>query len=242
MGIQTLGAPTPIHDALAVLIDLDGTLLDTAADLAAAVNLMLSDLDRPTLAQAEVAASVGKGAEVLVHRVLTGRADGRAPEREHAHAMQRFLHHYQSTNGQHAAPYPGVREGIDAMLSAGLRLACVTNKPQAFADPLLARQDLARCFEFVQGGDALPFKKPDPRPLLHAAARLESPARHTVAIGDSLNDAQAARAAGMTVFIVPYGYNEGAAVQSLDVDAIVVSLADAARRVRLYRPRASDQT
>ena len=230
-----------IHEAQAVLIDLDGTLLDTAADLAAAVNLMLTDLDRPVLAQAQVAASVGKGAEVLVHRVLTGQADGRAPEREHAHAMQRFLHHYQSTNGQHAAPYPGVREGIEAMLSAGLRLACVTNKPQAFADPLLARQDLARCFEFIQGGDALPFKKPDPRPLLHASARLDSPASRTVAIGDSLNDAQAARAAGMTVFIVPYGYNEGAGVQSLDVDAIVDSLVDAARRVRLYRPRAIDQ-
>ncbi|MBP8308485.1 MAG: phosphoglycolate phosphatase [Burkholderiaceae bacterium] len=241
MPSQQQGSSPPIHESQAVLIDLDGTLLDTAADLAAAVNLMLTDLDRPVLAQAQVAASVGKGAEVLVHRVLTGQADGRAPEREHAHAMQRFLHHYQSTNGQHAAPYPGVREGIEAMLSAGLRLACVTNKPQAFADPLLARQDLARCFEFIQGGDALPFKKPDPRPLLHAAARLDSPASRTVAIGDSLNDAQAARAAGMTVFIVPYGYNEGAGVQSLDVDAIVDSLIDAAQRVRLYRPSAAGQ-
>ena len=241
MPSQQRGSSPPIHESQAVLIDLDGTLLDTAADLAAAVNLMLTDLDRPVLAQAQVAASVGKGAEVLVHRVLTGQADGRAPEREHAHAMQRFLHHYQSTNGQHAAPYPGVREGIEAMLSAGLRLACVTNKPQAFADPLLARQDLARCFEFIQGGDALPFKKPDPRPLLHAAARLDSPASRTVAIGDSLNDAQAARAAGMTVFIVPYGYNEGAGVQSLDVDAIVDSLIDAAQRVRLYRPSAAGQ-
>ena len=159
----------PIHEAQAVLIDLDGTLLDTAADLAAAVNLMLADLDRPALAQAQVAASVGKGAEVLVHRVLTGQADGRAPEHEHARAMPRFLHHYQSTNGQHAVPYPGVREGIEAMLSAGLRLACVTNKPQVFADPLLARLGLARCFEFVQGGgdisQAHPFS-PDQGPML----------------------------------------------------------------------------
>jgi phosphoglycolate phosphatase len=235
------GPARPVHEASAVLIDLDGTLLDTAADLAAAVNLMLSDLQRPLLTQEQVAACVGKGSEVLVHRVLTGRPDGHAPEPEHAHAMQRFLLHYQSTNGQHAVPYPGVREGIEAMLSAGLRLACVTNKPQAFAEPLLARLDLADCFEFIQGGDALPFKKPDPRPLLHAAARLDSAPHLTVAVGDSINDAQAARAAGMTVFIVPYGYNEGVRVQSLDVDAIVDSLLDAARRVRLYRPKPGGQ-
>jgi phosphoglycolate phosphatase len=221
--------------AQAVLIDLDGTLLDTAADLAAAVNLMQADLGREPLPERQVSEYVGRGSEVLVHRVLTGRADGRADPTEHARALSIFLGHYAQTNGQHSALYAGVREGLEAMRAAGLRLACVTNKPQAFADPLLARRDLARYFEFIQGGDALPHKKPDPRPLLHAAARLGASPSTTVAIGDSLNDAIAARAAGMSVFIVPYGYNEGAPVQALDVDAIVDSLSEAAELIHLSR-------
>jgi phosphoglycolate phosphatase len=218
--------------ARAVLIDLDGTLLDTALDLAEAVNRMLTDLGRPTLDAAQVAAAVGKGAEVLVHRVLTGLPDGRADPALFQPALSAFLRHYHDTNGLHARIYPGVREGLQAMREAGLALACVTNKPQAYAEPLLARLDLAQWFAFVQGGDALPYKKPDPRPLLHAAARLGAAPALTVAIGDSLNDAQAARAAGMTVLVVPYGYNEGAGVHGLDVDAIVDSLWHAAERIR----------
>ncbi|MEI8305338.1 MAG: phosphoglycolate phosphatase [Burkholderiales bacterium] len=218
--------------ARAVLIDLDGTLLDTALDLAEAVNRMLTDLGRPTLDAEQVAAAVGKGAEVLVHRVLTGLPDGRADPALFQPALSAFLRHYHDTNGLHARIYPGVREGLQAMRDAGLALACVTNKPQAYAEPLLARLGLAQWFAFVQGGDALPHKKPDPRPLLHAAARLGAAPALTVAIGDSLNDAQAARAAGMTVLVVPYGYNEGAGVQGLDVDAIVDSLWHAAALIR----------
>lgn len=224
---------TTVFSARAVLIDLDGTLLDTAADLAEAVNRMLADLGRAPLSAAQVSTYVGKGSEVLVHRALTGHLDGRATEAEHQSALTIFLSHYAQTNGQFARPYPGVREGLVAMSQAGLRLACVTNKPQSFADPLLHGQGLAHYFEFVQGGDALPHKKPDPRPLLHAAQRLGAPPALTVAIGDSLNDAQAARAAGMAVFLVPYGYNEGVEVQSLEVDAIVDSLKSAATLVKL---------
>lgn len=217
----------------AVLIDLDGTLLDTASDLAAAVNLMLAELGRPALSDQQVAAYVGKGSEVLVHRVLTGSASGRAEDAAHHRALTAFLRHYEHTNGVHARVYPGVHEGLGAMRAAGLRMACVTNKPQAFADPLLERQGLAQYFEFTQGGDALPYKKPDPRPLLHAAARLGVAPGRTVAIGDSLNDAAAARAAAMTVYLVPYGYNEGVEVRTLDVDAIVETLSDAASRIAI---------
>jgi phosphoglycolate phosphatase len=214
--------------ACAVLIDLDGTLLDTAPDLAEAVNRMLSDLGRAPVTLDRVATCVGKGAEVLVHRILTGALDGRAEPTVFEPALRSFLHHYHHTNGRSATVYPGVREGLRAMREAGLALACVTNKPQAYAEPLLERTGLADSFAFVQGGDVLPRRKPDPAPLLHAAARLGSPPALTVAIGDSLNDAQAARAAGMTVFAVPYGYNEGADVRGLDVDAIVDSLWQAA--------------
>jgi phosphoglycolate phosphatase len=226
--VNSVAAAGRCFPARAVIIDLDGTLLDTALDLAEAVNRMLADLGRPVLDPVQVAAAVGKGAEVLVHRVLTGRADGRADPALFEPALRAFLRHYHDTNGLHARAYPGVHEGLRAMHEAGLALACVTNKPQAFAEPLLARLGLAPWFAFVQGGDALPHKKPDPRPLLHAAARLGAPPALTVAIGDSLNDAQAARAAGMAVLVVPYGYNEGAGVQGLDVDAIVDSLQQAA--------------
>lgn len=221
-------APVRRHAARAVLIDLDGTLLDTAPDLAEAVNRMLTDLGREPLPLERVAAFVGKGAEVLVHRALTGALDGHAGPALFAPALQSFLSHYHDTNGLRALVYPGVTEGLRAMREAGFALACVTNKPQAYAEPLLERTGLAGHFAFVQGGDALPRRKPDPAPLLHAAARLGEPPALTVAIGDSLNDARAARAAAMTVFAVPYGYNEGADVRGLDVDAIVDSLWQAA--------------
>ncbi len=222
--------------ATGALIDLDGTLLDTAPDIAEAVNAMLVERGREPLPLSRVAQFVGKGSEVLVHRALTDDPQGRAEPRDHAAALERFLHHYARTNGTRAVRYPGVLEGLTALREAGLRLACVTNKPQAFADALLESTGLARFFAFTQGGDALPFKKPDPRPLLQAAARLGCAPAGTVAIGDSVNDALAARAAGMTVFVVPYGYNEGVEVQSLDVDAIVDSIAHAAGMVRLARP------
>jgi phosphoglycolate phosphatase len=226
-------AASPRHAARAVLIDLDGTLLDTAPDLAEAVNRMLADLRRAPLPLERVAAFVGKGAEVLVHRALTGSLDGRADAAVFEPALRAFLGHYHDTNGRHALAYPGVHEGLRAMREAGLALACVTNKPQAYAEPLLERTGLAASFAFVQGGDALALRKPHPAPLLHAAARLGVPPALTVAIGDSLNDAQAARAAGMGVFVVPYGYNEGADVRGLDVDAIVDSLWQAAGLITL---------
>jgi phosphoglycolate phosphatase len=208
----------------AVVIDLDGTLLDTAADLAAAVNFMRDDLGLAPLSEATIATYVGKGAEVLVHRALGGGVDARVDDALHARGMSGFSTHYSRENGRQARPYEGVLEGIRAMRDMGLRLACVTNKPQRFADPLLERCGLAEAFEIVLGGDALPKKKPDPLPMLHAAQHLGAAPAVMVAIGDSINDALAARAAGMAVFVVPYGYNEGHDIHTLDVDAIVPSL------------------
>jgi phosphoglycolate phosphatase len=227
---MTSGA-APRLRARAVVIDLDGTLLDTVADLAAAVNRMLDELGRARLPEATVASYVGKGAEVLVHRALGGGLDARVDATTHARCHRAFLRHYAVENGRHARPYDGVREGLDAMRAMGLRLACVTNKPQAFADPLLERCGMRDDFELVLGGDALPARKPDPLPMLHAASRLDAAPHEVVAIGDSVNDALAARAAGMAVLAVPYGYNEGRDVRTLDVDGIVASLHDAARLI-----------
>ena len=223
-----MGAPSATR---AVIIDLDGTLLDTATDLANAVNLMLEDLGQATLSEELIATFVGKGAEVLVHRALGGHVEARAEPTLHARGLSAFYRHYEVQNGLTAQAYDGVHEGLQAMRAAGLKLACVTNKPQRYAEPLLERCGLSGHFEFVLGGDALPRKKPDPLPMLHAAQRLGVVPEHTVAIGDSINDALAARAAGMRVFVVPYGYNEGHDVHALDADAVVASLLDAAQRI-----------
>jgi phosphoglycolate phosphatase len=210
-----------------VIIDLDGTLLDTAADLAAAVNAMLAELGGPVLPVGQVARYVGKGAEVLVHRALTGRVEGRADAARFEPAMRAFLSHYRRENGRSARLYPGAREGLEAMRDKGLRLAVVTNKPAAFTVPLLAMTGIAGFFELVVSGDTVARKKPDPMPMRHVCERFALPPQRMVAIGDSMNDAIAARAAGIPVMAVPYGYNEGLEVQSLDVDTIVASLLEA---------------
>jgi len=217
--------------ARAVIIDLDGTLLDTVADLAAAVNAMREELGRGALPEDRVRSFVGKGAEVLVHRALGEDLEARVGPDLLARGMAAFGRHYAVFNGRCARIYPGVREGLDAMRAKGLALACVTNKPQAFAEPLLERCGLRAAFAFVLGGDALERRKPDPLPMIHAARRFGVPPGLVLAIGDSLNDAQAARAAGMPVLAVPYGYNEGHDVRSLDVDAIVDSLEQAAAMI-----------
>lgn len=217
--------------ARAAIIDLDGTLLDTAADLAAAVNAMLLAMGRAALPVEQVASYVGKGVEVLVHRALTLSLDGRVPAESFAPAMQSFDAHYRRENGRHASVYPGVLEGLQAMRDAGLKLAVVTNKPIGFAVPLLADTGLAPYFDLVVGGDTVARKKPDPMPMLHVCAQLGIAPEQVVAIGDSLNDALAARAAGMAVLAVPYGYNEGRDARSLDVDAIVNTLFEASRLI-----------
>ncbi|MFZ9679317.1 MAG: phosphoglycolate phosphatase [Quisquiliibacterium sp.] len=217
--------------ARAAIIDLDGTLLDTAADLAAAVNAMLSAMGRATLPVEQVASYVGKGVEVLVHRALTLSLDGRVPADSFAPAMQSFDAHYRRENGRHASVYPGVLEGLQAMRDAGLKLSVVTNKPIGFALPLLADTGLAQYFDLVVGGDTVARKKPDPMPMLHVCAQLGIAPEQVVAIGDSLNDVLAARAAGMAVLAVPYGYNEGRDARSLDVDAIVDTLFEASHLI-----------
>ena len=208
----------------AVIIDLDGTLLNTAPDLVAAANAMRTDCGLDELPANQIISYVGKGAEVLVHRAMTGLADGRASPQVFEQAHQRFLIRYHETNGRSAAIYPGVLEGLNAMRSRSLRLACVTNKPQAFTLPLLAQTGLAGFFELTISGDTLSRRKPDPMQLLHVAQQFGLPPAQILAVGDSGNDALAARAAGMPVVAVPYGYNEGRPVDELDVDSIVTGL------------------
>ena len=220
--------PLPVKT---VMIDLDGTLLDTVTDLAVAVNLMLAKLGRAPLDQARVRTFVGKGITHLVERSLAGALSGEPDRALFELALPLYLDCYESVNGRHATIYPGVRAGLDALKNAGFPLACVTNKSERFTLPLLAQMRLADYFSIVIAGDTLPRKKPDPLPLTHTCGHFGIAPREMLMIGDSLNDAQAARAAGCPVFCVPYGYNEGADVRELDVDAIVETLSEAVKLI-----------
>lgn len=216
----------------AVLIDLDGTLLDTVLDLHAAANAMLDDLGRPGVAVESIRSYVGRGIANLVKRVLAGSMaaadDGTPPP---ADALASFKRHYSIENGRNATLFPGVREGLDALQALGLPLGVITNKAEAFTLPLLQRTGLYPYFDVIVSGDVLPRPKPDPMPLLWASGRLAVSPLDVLMIGDSVHDFHAGRAAGCHVFLVPYGYNEGQDVRGLACDAIVASIEDAASRI-----------
>lgn len=214
----------------AVLLDLDGTLLDTIPDLADAANAMCRSLGIPELPLDTLTSYVGKGSENFVTRILASNSAGTVPDaHQTAHALATFLEHYRGLNGKRSQLYPGVLEGLSAFRKAGLKMAVVTNKMEEFTHTLLIRKGLAHFFDAIVCGDTCERRKPDPMPFLHACQLLDIQPEDGLAIGDSINDAQAARAAGITVLAVPYGYNEGIDVRSLDVDDIVMSIDDAAR-------------
>jgi phosphoglycolate phosphatase len=216
--------------ARGVLIDLDGTLLDTVPDLAAAVNAMRAELGRPPLPVAQVAEYVGKGADVLVHRALTEALDGRADEASFARGKAAFYAHYRRENGRQSIVFPGVRDAIALLRGRGLALACVTNKPREFTLELLQRVGLTD-FDAVVTGDDTVEKKPHPAPMLHACQLLDLAPREAAMVGDSENDVLSARAAGCCVIVVETGYNEGRPVAELGADAIVPGLLEAARLI-----------
>lgn len=219
----------------AVLIDLDGTLMDTAPDLASAANAMRADFGLDPLPVERIAAFVGKGADVLVHRTLTDDLAGRAAEEDFLRGKRSFYAHYHRVNGEMAIVFERVPQALKLLKDAGLTLACVTNKPREFTLPLLDRVQLAPWFSTVVAGDDVPEKKPHPALLLAACERLGVSPSHALMIGDSVNDALASRAAGCPVVLVETGYNEGDSVHSLagqsGVSAIVPALFDAAEHI-----------
>ena len=227
------------YPARAVLIDLDGTLLDTVPDLAAAVNAMLDDLGRSTLPVSTVAAYIGKGADVLVHRALMGSLEGRADDELFARGKASFYRHYRRVNGHAALVFPGVPAALAAFRAGGLKIACVTNKPREFTFDLLERVELLDYFQAVISGDDTAEKKPHAAPVLAACDRLNVPVADAIMIGDSKNDLLSARAAGCRAILVEGGYNEGQPVAALPADAIVETLTDA---VALIVPRGAQDS
>jgi phosphoglycolate phosphatase len=220
-----------LENIKAVIIDLDGTMLDTAPDFHVAVNRMRADLGLTPLTMQTIVNFVGKGSENLIRRVLAVDYDEDGVTRYFDQALASYQEHYLRINGDYASLYPQVIEGLQALKAKGLRLACVTNKPIAFALPLLEKMGLYPYFEVIYGGDSLPKKKPDPLPLLQVCQDFALAPAQVVAIGDSSNDAQAARAAGCRVLNVPYGYNHGEPIHNVVSDGIVPTLLDAAHQI-----------
>lgn len=220
-----------LHGIRGVIIDLDGTMLHTAQDLHIAINRMRAGLGLAPLDLDTAISFVGKGAENLVRKTIGVDFSESEVELRFKEAMALFEQHYFDVNGEFATAYPGVHEGLQEMKRKGLRLACVTNKPIAFTLPLLKKTGLHDYFEIIYGGDSFAKKKPDPMQLLQVCADFELAPEQIVAIGDSINDSQAARAAGCKVLAVPYGYNHGQAIQDVDSDGIVSSLLEAAHLI-----------
>lgn len=217
-----------------VMIDLDGTLIHTAPDIAAAANAMLAELGMATHDLAAVESWIGNGVSRLVKRALVGALDGEPDAELFARAYPLFLKHYAAGVADRSRPYPGVVEGLAALRQQGYALACITNKAQAFTDPLLKALDLDRFFDLVLAGDTLAKNKPDPLPLQYACEHFGIDSAHGVLVGDSVNDTQAARAAGMPVICVSYGYNRGGDVRELNPEVVIDSLVELPQYLRLY--------
>lgn len=217
----------------AIAFDLDGTLLDTVHDLTTAINMMLGRLNYPALPKDRIRTMIGKGVENLVRRALLAARGQESSLADETRALAIYEETYERTLGRETTVFPGVREGLERLASAGFGMACITNKSSRFTRPHLDKAELSHYFSLVIGGDSLAAKKPDPLPLKHAARHFGVNPDRLLMCGDSAIDTQAARAAGSPIFCVPYGYNEGRPVQSLDCDGIVASLDEIPERIRL---------
>jgi phosphoglycolate phosphatase len=212
-------AALPNADRLgAAIVDLDGTMVDTLGDFVVVLGTVLDELGLSAVTREFVGRTVGKGSEHLIRSTL---AETGADPALYERAWALYQQHYLAVNGDHSAVYPGVVEGLERLRARGWKLACLTNKPTAFARPLLRKKGLDGFFEVVFGGDAFERKKPDPLPLRKTCEALGLPPSRTLMVGDSSNDARAARAAGCPVVLVSYGYNHGEPVAAVDADGVI---------------------
>ena len=209
-----------------VLIDVDGTLVDSVPDLAYCVDAMMSELGMPRRGEKRVRHWVGNGVERLVKRALVNQLDGEPDETLYARALPVFEALYRDNTSKRSCLYPGVQEALDFLQTTGVRLGCVTNKASQFTLPLLKNLGVDDYFEIVICGDMVERKKPDPQSLLMAAEQLQTEPRASMMIGDSMSDVNAARAAGFQIVCMSYGYNHGEDIRDYDPDAVVDSMTE----------------
>jgi phosphoglycolate phosphatase len=209
-----------------ILIDVDGTLVDSVPDLAFCVDELMRHLGRAPHGEALVRNWVGNGVERLCRRALIGQLDGEPSEADFARAYPVFLELYAENTSKRSRLYPGIREGLDYLKAAGYKLGCVTNKAAQFTLPLLRDLGVHDDFQIIVAGDSLPQKKPDPAPLLHAATALGAAPERSLMVGDSQSDVKAARAAGFQIICMSYGYNHGEDIRNYHPDAVIDSLTE----------------
>jgi phosphoglycolate phosphatase len=212
-----------------VLIDVDGTLVDSVPDLAFCVDAMMRELGRPPRGETAVRNWVGNGVERLVRRALTGTLDGEPDDADYDQAYPIFLRLYTDNTSKRSRLYDGVRDGVDWLRAQGYRLGCVTNKAAQFTEPLLRALGLRDAFEIVVSGDTLPEKKPSPLPLLHAAEYFGVEPARALMVGDSVSDVKAARTAGFGIICMSYGYNHGGDIRDAQPDAVIDSMTELSR-------------
>jgi len=209
-----------------VLIDVDGTLVDSVPDLAFCVDEMLKQLGMPVHGEEKVREWVGNGVERLTRRALIGQLDGEPDEALFQKAYPIFLELYAENTSKRSILFPGVKEGLAYLTAAGYKLGCVTNKAEQFTLPLLKDLGVFDQFEIVVSGDTLPQKKPDPAPLLHVAKHFGVKPENALMVGDSVSDVKAARAAHFQIICMSYGYNHGMDIRDAHPDAVIDSMAE----------------
>ena len=209
-----------------ILIDVDGTLVDSVPDLAYCVDEMMKALGREPHGETKVRDWVGNGVERLTRRALIGQLDGEPSDEDFAKGYPIFLDLYKDNTSKRSCLYPGVREGLDYMKAQGYLIGCVTNKDAQFTIPLLKGLGIYDEFGIVVSGDTLPVKKPDPQPLLHAAAHFGVGAEDSLMLGDSKSDVTAARNAGFQIVCMSYGYNHGEDIRNYNPDAVIDSMVE----------------
>ncbi|MGB1012272.1 MAG: phosphoglycolate phosphatase [Thiolinea sp.] len=210
-----------------VLIDIDGTLVDSVPDLAFCVDETMKRCGYPMRGEAAVRKWVGNGVQRLIQRALANDLNGLPSDEDFAGAMPVFMELYAENVSKRSRLYPGVIEGLDYLASVpGLKVGCVTNKAAEFTQPLLENLGILERFAIVVSGDTLSEKKPHPLPLLHAAETLGVKPEASLMLGDSKSDVKAARAAGFRIICMSYGYNHGEDIRDYEPDAVIDSMTE----------------
>ena len=215
-----------------IMIDVDGTLVDSVPDLSWCLDETLKQVGLPPRGEAAARKWVGNGVIRIVERGIANDLNAAHDPEIFEKAMPIFRTLYAENTSTRSKLYPGVREGMDFLQTLGIKIGCITNKDAEFTHPILKDLGLWDDFEIVISGDTLEKKKPDPLPLLHGAKELGADPKKSLMLGDSTSDVKAARAAGFAIICMSYGYNHGVDIRESKPDAVIDSLVDLKKLIK----------